>query len=217
MPGYMPELILGPEPTIEDDVQLTDATLGAYTQIQANSVLHGVVIGDYTYCAGYNQIYYAQIGKFCSIASFVRINPGNHPTYTRVAQHHFTYRSRMFGFGGDDADFFAWRERDKVLIGNDVWIGHNAIVMPGVSVGNGAVIGAGAVVTKDVEPYSIVAGVPAKMIKMRFAAELIEGIEKCRWWDWDYDTIRVRLADFRSMDDFIRKYLHPARQADIQA
>ncbi len=199
--------MLGIEPTIEEDVVLENTTLGAYTQLQAHSVLNNVTIGDFTYCAGYNQIDYARIGKFCSIASFVRINPGNHPTYTRVAQHHFTYRSELFGLGSNDTNFFAWRESRLVTIENDVWIGHNASIMPGVTIGNGAVIGTGSVVTKDVAPYSIAAGVPAKTITMRFSDEVIEKIEKSRWWDWDYETIKERLADFRSIDEFIKKYL----------
>lgn len=194
-------------PTIEEDVELIDTKLGAYTQIQAHSILHDVEMGDFSYCAGYNQIYYARIGKFCSIASFVRINPGNHPTYTRIAQHHFTYRSDLFGLGEDDAPFFAWRGEDFVTVGHDVWIGHNASIMPGVTIGNGAVIGTGAVVTKDVAPYSIVAGVPAKTINMRFSQEMIEKIEGSGWWDWDYETLKERLPDFRNMEEFVRKYL----------
>ena len=71
---------------------------------------------------------YAEIGKFTSIAWGARINPSNHPSYTRVAQHHFTYRSKQFGFADeDDESIFEWRRKDKVIIGNDVWIGHNAI------------------------------------------------------------------------------------------
>ncbi|SMC70225.1 DapH/DapD/GlmU-related protein [Papillibacter cinnamivorans] len=203
----MPKVNLGPEPLVEANVLLRNAVLGAYTHIQAHSVLHEVVLGDYSYCAGYNQIDYAAIGKFCSIASFVRINPGNHPTYTRVAQHHFTYRSSDYGMGEDDKAFFDWRRSRPVTIGNDVWIGHNASILPGVIVGNGAVIGTGAVVTRDVAPYSIVAGVPAGKIGMRFPEGLIERIEASRWWDWDYDTLKERLPDFRDLDTFIYKYL----------
>ena len=147
---------------IEDDVVLIDTELGRYTQVQAHSELEDVTFGDYTYCAGYNQIFAADIGKFCSIASFVRINPGNHPTYTRPAQHHFTYRRKQFGFGKDDEAFFEWRKESRVHIGNDVWLGHGVTVMPGVTIGNGAVVGSGAVVTHDVPPYTVVAGVPAK-------------------------------------------------------
>jgi phosphonate metabolism protein (transferase hexapeptide repeat family) len=158
----MQEMKLGKDPMVEKEVELFETTLGAYTQIQSHSILYDVKLGDFSYCAGYNQIYYADIGKFCSIASFVRINPGNHPTYTRIAQHHFTYRSDLYGLGEEDTEFFSWRKNDLVTIGNDVWIGHNACIMPGVKIGNGAVIGAGAVVTKDVEPYSIVAGALSK-------------------------------------------------------
>lgn len=199
--------MLGIEPTIEEHVLLTNTTLGKFTQIRHNCTLRNVTMGDYSYCDGYNEIDFATIGKFCSIATYVRINPGNHPTYTRAAQHHFTYRSALFGFGPDDDDFFAWRKNHWVTIGNDVWIGHNASIMPGVTIGNGAAIGTGAVVTKDVAPYSIVAGVPAKKIKMRFSDELIEGIEKSKWWDWDYETIKARLHDFRNMDQFVKKYV----------
>jgi len=199
--------MLGIKPVIEEDVRLTRVVLGAYTQIQAHSVLNDVTVGDYTYFAGYNQVDCAAIGKFCSVASFARIGPGNHPIYTRVAQHHFTYRSEMFGLGPDDADFFAWREARRVYIGHDVWIGHNASIMPDVTVGNGAVIAAGAVVTKDVEAYAIAAGVPASKIRMRFDDDLIRRIEASEWWDWDYEMIKGRLSAFRSIDEFRRNYL----------
>lgn len=203
----MPPIRLGVNPVIENDVKLINVTLGSYTQIQAHSVLSDVSLGDYSYCAGYNQIYYAKIGKFCSIASFARLNPGNHPLYTRIAQHHFTYRSELFGLGEDDNAFFAWRRDSAVTLGNDVWIGHGAIILPGITIGNGAAIGAGAVVTKDVTPYSVVAGVPAKKIKMRFPEDLVIKIEQLRWWDWDFQTLQERLSDFRDLESFIRKYL----------
>ena len=203
----MQNMIYGLDPVVDEDVSLKDTVLGAYTHIYPHCVLNEVDVGDYSYCAGYNQIDYTRIGKFCSIASFVRINPGNHPTYTRIAQHHFTYRSATYGLGSDDPDFFAWRRADPVFIGNDVWIGHNASIMPGVSIGNGAVIGTGAVVTNNVEPYSIVAGVPAKKIKMRFSEEIIEKIERSEWWNWDHETLKARLTDFRNFDEFVKKYL----------
>lgn len=198
--------MLAKEPNISDDVLLTDVTLGAYTEVMSHCELNDVVMGDFSYCAGYNQIYHTTIGKFCSIASNVRINPGNHPTYTRIAQHHFTYRRELYGFGDDDKTFFAWRKSQPVVIGNDVWIGHNATIMPGVTIGNGAVIGSGAIVTKDVLPYSIVAGVPAQKIKMRFSQELIEKIEQTQWWDWDYDTLKNRINDFSHIYSFTEKY-----------
>jgi phosphonate metabolism protein (transferase hexapeptide repeat family) len=200
-------MLLRIEPTVGEHVELVNTRLGKYTQIGRFSVLRNVTMGDYSYCDGFNEMDYATIGKFCSIATFARVNPGNHPAYTRVAQHHFTYRSSNFGLGPDDDTFFEWRKQHWVTIGNDVWIGHKATVMPGVTVGNGAAIGTGAVVTKDVEPYAVVAGVPAKKLKMRFDDALIVKIEKSRWWDWDHETLRARLEDFRNMDEFVRKYL----------
>lgn len=106
-----------------------------------------------------------EIGNFCSIVAFVRINSGNYPTDTWVAQHHFTYRRSLFGFGEDDAKLFAVCREKRVVIGHDVWLGHHVMVMPGVKIENGAVVGSNAVVTHDVESYSIAGRVPAKKSK----------------------------------------------------
>jgi phosphonate metabolism protein (transferase hexapeptide repeat family) len=122
--------------------------------------------------------------------------------------HHFTYRKEIFGLDTkDDEAFFAWRTRQRVLMGHDTWIGHGAIVMPNVRIGNGAVVGAGAVVTKDVEPYTIVAGVPAKLLKRRFSEVITIKLEEIQWWNWSYEIIKERVDDFSlPIDDFIDKY-----------
>ncbi|XBS71265.1 DapH/DapD/GlmU-related protein [Acerihabitans sp. KWT182] len=194
-------------PKIGKNVQLTQARLGRYVHLADDAVLEEVEMGDYSYTAGHNQIHYATIGKFVSIATYVRINPGNHPTYRRIAQHHFTYRSSDYDLGTDDEAIFDWRRARHVTVGHDVWIGHNAVIMPGVTIGNGAVVGSGAVVTKDVAPYDIVAGVAAKRIGSRFPEALIERIERSQWWHWDHETLRARMADFRDMESFIANYL----------
>jgi len=192
---------------IGNNVTLNRSRLGQYVHLADDAILEEVEMGDYSYTAGHNQIFYATIGKFVSIASYVRINPGNHPTYQRIAQHHFTYRASEYELGEDDEAFFDWRREQHVTIGHDVWIGHNAIVMPGVSIGNGAVIGSAAVVTKNVAPYEIVAGVAAKKIGMRFDDALIERIERSQWWHWDHQTLQQRLVDFRDIHAFAEKYL----------
>jgi phosphonate metabolism protein (transferase hexapeptide repeat family) len=198
---------LGISPSIGRESVVHDTELGIFIDIGPYSHIEESSLGDYTYCAGYNQIIFARIGKFCSIATGVRVNPGNHPACTRVAQHHFTYRSRQYGLAPeDDEAFFSWRRLQQVMIGNDVWIGHNAIIMPGVVIGDGAVIGSGAVVTHDVKPYEIVAGVPAKVIKRRFGDDVIKGIQDTRWWDWDHDTLKERLEDFKCIETFINLY-----------
>ena len=101
---------------------------------------------------------------------------------------------------------FDWRREDKVVIGNDVWIGHNAIIMPGVTIGDGAIVGSGAVVTHKVEPYTVVVGVPAKPIKKRFDDLTIDKIQKSQWWNWSHEIIKERLQDFKNIDEFIKKW-----------
>jgi phosphonate metabolism protein (transferase hexapeptide repeat family) len=198
-------LRLSEEPTIHANVRMHDTTLGPWTEIGADSWFAETTVGAYSYFAGGNQVIYSTIGRFCSIATLVRINPGNHPMQ-RVSQHHFTYRREQYGFGPDDAEFFQWRRTDHCTIGHDVWIGHGAIVMPGVTVGIGAVVGAGAVVTRDVTPYMIVAGVPARPIRPRFPAPIADALLRIAWWNWDHAILRERFADLLNIEQFIERY-----------
>ena len=164
-------------------------------------------IGEYAVCRGDNQIWYSEIGKFVAIAYGARINAVNHPSFTRISQHEFTYKGIRYDFSDkDDTSVIETRRNQKVIIGNDVWIGHNAIIMPGIHIGNGAIIGSGAIVTHDVEPYSVVVGVPAKPIKKRFSYEIIEKIEKSEWWNWSHEIIKERYEDFKNIEEFIRKW-----------
>jgi hypothetical protein len=97
-----------------------------------------------------------------------------------------------------DQNFFRERRADRVVIGNDVWIGHAVIVMPGVKVGDGAALAAGAVVTRDIAPYTIVGGVPAPQIRERFDRKIAAQLSEIAWWDWPADTIWQRLPEFQS-------------------
>ena len=94
----------------------------------------------------------------------------------------------------------AWDNKGDTIIGNDVWIGYEAVIMPGVKIGNGAIIGTRAVVTKDVPPYTIVGGVPAKPIRKRFDDATIEKLEALRWWDWDEEKIKRNISVIQSGD-----------------
>jgi len=199
---------IGEQPYIDPTARVSQSTLGCYTEVSERTRLDEVEMGDYSYIMQDGAVWCTTIGKFVNIAAAVRINATNHPTW-RATLHHFTYRATDYWPDADmETDFFAWRRENRVVIGNDVWIGHGATLLPGVQVGNGAVIGAGAVVSKDVAPYAIVGGVPAKLIRERFPKAVGERMDALSWWDWDHDRLRTALADFRALsaEDFLSRY-----------
>jgi phosphonate metabolism protein (transferase hexapeptide repeat family) len=199
---------LSEQPTVDPSASVIDCELGAWTEVGPDTILERSSLGDYSYVMQRCQIVGSSIGKFCSIASDVRLNPGNHPL-ERVTSHHMTYRAALFGFGEDDEDFFAWREAHPVRLGHDVWIGHGVTVLPGVSIGNGAAIGAGAVVTKDVPAYMVAVGVPARVLRPRFAEGVAERLERTGWVHWSRDLLEARFEDFKNLDVFLEKYADP--------
>ena len=198
---------LGLRPAIHPTASVRASRLGIYTEVGARTTLAEVEFGDYSYVVHDSQIIYATIGKFCSIASHTRINPGNHPL-ERVALNHFTYRARAYGLGQDEAAFFDWRREHHVTLGDDVWLGHGVIVLPGVSIGTGAAIGAGAVVTKPIPPFAIAVGNPARIIRYRFPPEIRAALVRIAWWDWTHDRLAACLDDIRSMgaEQFCSRY-----------
>jgi len=195
-------------PEIDVSAVVRNSEFGRYTYLGPQSFVADSTLGDYGYAMGGNQIAHAEIGKFCNIATGVRINPSNHPWW-RATLHHFTYRSRSYGFAlEDDSGIFSWRREDSVVIGHDVWFGHNAIVMPGVAIGNGAAIGSGSIVTKDVPPYAVAVGVPARVIRSRTDACTVAALQAIAWWDWSHAEIEAALPDLRALDiaAFAEKY-----------
>jgi phosphonate metabolism protein (transferase hexapeptide repeat family) len=200
--------MLSVDPTVDPTAKLKDVKLGAYCEVGARTILQEVTMDDYSYVVNDAQITYTTIGKFCSIAAMTRINPGNHPMH-RATQAHFTYRASAYFPGeSDDAEFFAWRRAHHIIIGHDVWIGHGAIVLPSRNIGTGAVVAAGAIVTKDVPSYTIVAGNPARPIKRRFPETVASRLTELAWWDWNHEALRGALPDFRQLtiEAFLEKY-----------
>jgi len=199
---------LGEKPFIHETASIKESTLGRWTEIAAHTSVLASQIGDYSYAMEHCDIFNARVGKFSNIASHVRLNATNHPM-ERATLHHFTYRSKDYWPEKErDEAFFARRYDAAVTIGHDTWLGHGSTLLPGVSVGNGSVVGAGAVVTRDVAPYTLVGGVPAKPIKHRFAVNIVERMEDLAWWDWDHERLGNALEDFRSLsaEAFLEKY-----------
>lgn len=145
------------------------------------------------------------IGKFCSIACGAKFifNCANH-TLKSLSTYTFPLFFEEWDLPKSDV-VSAWDNKGDIVIGNDVWIGYDAIIMAGVTIGDGAIIGTRAVVTKDVEPYSIVGGVPANEIRKRFSTDIIARLQELQWWNWDADIIRnsikaIQDGDLGSLD-----------------
>jgi acetyltransferase-like isoleucine patch superfamily enzyme len=152
-------------------------------------------IGKYTYINKYCLVdkNTLSIGRFCSIGYNVRIGLGNHPS-DWVSSHPFAYHAK-YGFVKKNKSF-SGEVQGNTVIGNDVWIGANSIILAGVKVGDGAIIGANSLVNADVEPYSVVVGSPARLVRHRFDNETIGRLLNLKWWDWDDEKIREHIDDF---------------------
>ncbi|MGB0967586.1 MAG: chloramphenicol acetyltransferase [Halocynthiibacter sp.] len=195
-------------PVMQGDATQVNSSFGAYTEVGAGSLILNSEFGDYSYCGPGCDIANTTIGKFSNIARNARIGPTDHPLHT-ASLHHFMYRSANYWDDAeDDADFMAARKTRRTTIGHDTWIGHGVIIKPEVTIGHGAVIAAGAVVTKDVAPYTIVGGVTAKLIRERQPREIADRLVALAWWDWDHLEMRAALNDFRALDAaaFLAKY-----------
>ncbi|HVY06904.1 MAG TPA: CatB-related O-acetyltransferase [Burkholderiales bacterium] len=165
---------------------------------------HSYANGVHLY--GWQKELSVSVGKYCSIAEDVVFLAGGEHDHGAVStspvflQYTGTYRVNSKG---------------NIHVGNDVWIGHGVIVLSGVRIGDGAVVGAGAVVTRDVAPYAIVAGTPARVIKHRFAPEIIARLLEIRWWDWADEVVRERAADFFDIERFVARYADRSHDADL--
>lgn len=199
---------LSTEPYLHPGAEVIGCTLGRYVEIGAGSRILESTFGDYSYTDRYADIAYSTVGKFVNIAAFARINPSQHP-YERASLHHFMYRSHYYWPDEPDEEaLFNWRRSRAVTIGHDTWIGHGAVIMKNVSIGDGAIVASHAVVTKDVPPYMIFGGIPARFIKRRHPERLADRLQALAWWDWDHERLRRALRDFRelSAEEFLERH-----------
>lgn len=184
----------------------------------------GCIVGRYTYGFQHLLKHYPivkKIGRFCSINYTARVW-NNHPTEYITSSPFLDYpyffswekiqeREKYiekYGKYRNNAPFenSALRKNENIIIGNDVWIGANAIVLPGVKIGDGAIVAAGAVVTKDVPDFAIVGGVPAKVINFRFSEDIIGALLKIKWWDWEIEKIENNIELLYQPEEFVKKF-----------
>lgn len=181
-------------------VAIRGSTIGPGSKVEAGSAFINSTIGRHSFCGYDCEIVQTDIGNFCSIANYVAIGGGRHPI-------DWVGTSPVFYEGRDSVakkfSTFPRPRPERIVIGSDVWIGYRAIIMQGIKIGHGAVIGAGAVVTRDVESYSIVAGTPARHIRYRFDEKLRTALLASRWWDRE-DSVLERCAyEIRRPDRFL--------------
>lgn len=188
---------IGSGVTIGDDTTVARCTIGNNVAINRRSYINDSIIGDYSYSGSNTTINFTSIGKYCSLARNVDIGGFDHDYHkvTTMPLFRFTQLSAGTNPQVDDDD------GELCIVGNDVWIAAGAQILHKVHIGDGAVIGGGAVVTKDVPPYAIAVGVPAKIIKYRFNEDIIKTLMEIQWWNWP--------------EEIIMKNMHWMIQADV--
>ena len=184
---YLKHVITNPNITVGDFTMYNDF-VNDPTLFENNNVL-------YHYPINHDKL---QIGKFCSIACGAKFlfNSANH-TLSSLSTYPFPLFFEEWGLEKKDVTN-AWDNKGDIIIGNDVWIGYEAVVLAGVTIGDGAIVGTRAVVTKDVPPYTIVGGVPAKPIKKRFSEETISALLEIQWWNWSEERIARNIGAIQS-------------------
>jgi len=185
---------------IAKNAKVSASHLKYYSRLKEYTELHSSVLGEYSYISQFSIVNKSNIGKFCSIANGCYIGLWEHNR--QVSTHSFYLYEHSGGF----VEGYKNYDRDDIetKVGNDVWIGANAIVMKGVVIEDGAIIGASAVVTKDVPAYSIVVGNPAKVIKYRYSKEDIAWLLRLEWWNFSREKLKdiIQKDGFSNFDTF---------------
>jgi len=196
------DAIFGFKSQIDSNSIVIESVLNDFTKVGRCTSLHKVIMGKFSYVSFSSIISRTKIGKYCSIGPDCKIGLGRHPTCKFVSTHPAFFSSiEKFPLSFADKNYF--NEFEQIVIGNDVWIGSNCILVDGITVGDGAVIGTGSVVTKNIPPYAIVGGVPAKIIRYRFEKYEIESLLEFKWWDKDVDWLKENFNFFHDINYFI--------------
>ena len=186
---YLKPVITGPNIEVGDYTIYNDFVHDPREFERNNVLYHYPINGDWL-----------RIGKFCSIACGAKFlfTSGNH-SMRSLATYTFPVFFDEWGLDGKNIRD-AWDNKGDIVLGNDVWVGYEAVILSGVTIGDGAIIGARAVVTKDVPPYTIVGGAPARPIRKRFDDRTIQRLQALRWWDWEGERIRRAIPAIQSGD-----------------
>ena len=171
-------------------------TFGKCIAIYRGVKIKNAVVGDYSYISAYTDVENAEIGKFCSIADHCRIGLANHTLKHLSTSPIFTLPNNALKEQWTKKKIDRQSSR-RVVIGNDVWIGSHVIILGGIKIGDGAVVGAGAIVTRNVPPYAIVGGVPAKVIRYRFPQDVIDKLLSIGWWNLSEKKLKSSISLFQ--------------------
>lgn len=187
---------------------ICDTKLEGYNRIGKMCRITDCYVGLGSYFSANSRFYKAKIGRYCSIGENVKCVSGTHPISEYISSHpaFYSYDTQFQNYFSPNNDFSEYKYvEDNYLytIGNDVWIGSNVTLLQGISIGDGAIVAAGAVVTKDVLPYSIVGGVPAKHIKYRFSEEIRNKMMELKWWDMDIESLKRYTPFMANVNSFI--------------
>lgn len=198
--------------TIGDDCDADKLIMMEKSELGRRNLIRSSSIGRGTYTGTNTIIKFTEIGKYCSLSWNLSIGGGSHD-YTHTSMYTDYWYKRTFNIALPIAPNTDTDQKEtgkyRTHIGNDVWIGAGAQILSGITIGDGCVIGAGAIVTKDVPPYSIVTGIPGKITKKRFSDDVINLLLKIRWWDWDERKIIENIDLLRNQPtvDTLLKYI----------
>lgn len=197
---------VGEGSTIDKDSIVMNTVIGKHCDIERRNLIRKAVIGNMTYTGADTSIMWAEVGKYCCISRLVDIGGNEHNYKAASMMPDYRLTNKLKG------TIRKHQDEEIIKVGNDVWIGQGVAIArkPGLTIGDGAVIGAGAVVTKSVPPYAIAAGVPAKVIGYRFPEDMIKKLMEIRWWDWpeekilgNWDLLKSDLTE-ESLDQLIK-------------